>query len=129
VTSTSNVSVPVPRLTRMAVSSPDTAVVDPSPSNGTSSSAPAQPAPPAPAPTPFQPLTSIITATKLELLSELAALDRGTLATAAQRESVEALVRSLEASGAGVEPFAGSPAPVEGRWQLLYNSKAVFTAR
>lgn len=113
----------------MAASSPDTAVVDPSPSNGTSSSAPAQPATAAAAPAPFQPSASSINSTKLELLSELAALDRGTLATAAQRDNVEALVRSLEASGAGAEPFAGSPAPVEGRWQLVYNSKAVFTAR
>lgn len=63
-------------------------------------------------------------------MEELAALDRGTLATAAQRDRVEVLVRLLEGSaGAGSEAFAGSPAPVEGRWQLIYNSKAVFTAR
>lgn len=65
----------------------------------------------------------------MELLEQLAALDRGTLATAAQKDMVESLVQSLEASGAGTEPFIGSPAPVEGRWQLIYNSKAVFTAR
>jgi hypothetical protein len=64
------------------------------------------------------------------LLEEVAALDRGTLASAPQHDRVEALIRSLELSGAGApEPFSGSPAPVEGRWQLLYNNKAVFTAR
>jgi hypothetical protein len=77
----------------------------------------------------FQPSATAVNAAKLELLSELSALDRGTLATSAQRSRVEELVRSLEASGSSAEPFAGSPAPVEGRWQLVYNSKAVFTAR
>lgn len=120
------------RLARLAASSSDTtAVVDPTPSNGTSST-PAQVVSTTPAPEPtssFQPSAAAVNATKFELLSELSALDRGTLATAAQRDSIENLVRSLEASGTGADAFSGSPAPIEGRWQLIYNSKAVFTAR
>jgi hypothetical protein len=70
-----------------------------------------------------------VTSIKLQLLELVAALDRGSLASHADKECVERLVRSLEQSGAGVEPFVGSPAPVEGRWELLYTNKEVFRAR
>lgn len=128
-----------PRLTRTTAassSSSDITAISPSNGNGVAAAAPPTPAqaptasPPPAAPTaPFRPSAAAVSATKLELLSELSALDRGTLATPAQKDTINRLVASLEASGSGAEPFAGSPAPVEGRWQLIYNSKAVFTAR
>jgi hypothetical protein len=70
-----------------------------------------------------------VTSIKLQLLELVAALNRGSLASHADKESVERLVRSLEESGAGAEPFAGTPAAVEGRWELLYTNKEVFRAR
>jgi hypothetical protein len=52
--------------------------------------------------TPTQSLpASAVAATKLQLLEEVAALDRGALATGAQHERVAALVATLEASAAG----------------------------
>jgi hypothetical protein len=70
-----------------------------------------------------------VTSIKLQLLELVAALDRGSLASHADKERVERLVRSLEESGAGLEPFGGTPAAVEGRWELLYTNKEVFRAR
>uniref|UniRef100_A0A383WFJ5 Plastid lipid-associated protein/fibrillin conserved domain-containing protein n=1 Tax=Tetradesmus obliquus TaxID=3088 RepID=A0A383WFJ5_TETOB len=90
----------------------------------------------APAPQPSTPSSSssssssssVVTSIKLQLLELVAALDRGRLAGHADKEAVERLVASLEGSGAGLQPFGGTPAPVEGRWELLYTNKEVFRA-
>ncbi|WIA38915.1 hypothetical protein OEZ86_005068 [Tetradesmus obliquus] len=106
-------------------------------SNGTSAStaAAATSTVAAPAPQPSTPSTpssssssSVVTSIKLQLLELVAALDRGRLAGHADKEAVERLVASLEGSGAGLAPFGGTPAPVEGRWELLYTNKEVFRA-
>lgn len=107
-------------------------------SNGTSAStaAAATSTVAAPAPQPSTPSTpssssssSVVTSIKLQLLELVAALDRGRLAGHADKEAVERLVASLEGSGAGLAPFGGTPAPLEGRWELLYTNKEVFRAR
>jgi hypothetical protein len=73
---------------------------------------------------------SAVAATKLALLEEVAGLDRGTLATPAQHARIAGLLATLQGSGAGCPtPLLGSPAPAEGRWQLLYTNKQVFRAR
>lgn len=71
--------------------------------------------------------TAGLEATKLALFGRLAALDRGVLATRGDAEEVERLVARLEAAG-GAAPFEGSPAPVEGRWELVYANTEVFRA-
>lgn len=148
-------TLPTRRMTKTSASETD-AAFSPAVANGTSHAAPTStngaagaatlPPPPAvpaaataaaapeaittPPPAPAQLPPAAVTSTKLQLLEELAGLDRGALATAAQRDRVEVLVSSLEGSGAGAPaPFDGSPAPIEGRWQLLYTNKEVFRAR
>lgn len=106
-------------------------------SNGTSAStaAAATSTVAAPAPQPSTPSTpssssssSVVTSIKLQLLELVAVLDRGRLAGHADKQAVERLVASPEGSGAGLAPFGGTPAPVEGRWELLYTNKEVFRA-
>lgn len=62
---------------------------------------------------------------KLQLLSRIAGLDRGALATPRDREAIDALLRQLE--GCQMEsPLDGAPAPIDGRWLLIYSSVEAF---
>eukprot|EP00775_Hariotina_reticulata_P009410 gene9410-9574_t len=65
------------------------------------------------------------------LLERVAGLDRGALATYADKQEVERLVKVLEeaaAAAGAADPFAGRPAAVEGRWELIYANTEVFRA-
>ena len=63
---------------------------------------------------------------KLALLERIAGLNRGALATASDKQAIDQLLRSLEAAGNSPQPFAGSPAAIEGRWELLYTNTEAF---
>jgi hypothetical protein len=63
---------------------------------------------------------------KLALLERIAGLNRGALATASDKQAIDQLLRSLEAAGTTPEPFSGSPAALEGRWELLYTNTEAF---
>lgn len=82
-----------------------------------------------PTPSPSSSQATHLVATKLELLEAVAPLNRGALAGQGARTRIEGLVASLERSGSGMAPFDGCPAPVEGRWELLYANTEVFRAR
>lgn len=64
-------------------------------------------------------------AVKLSLLKKIATLNRGALATGIDRNEVQKFAAILE-KGRGLNPFTGSPSPVEGTWELMYSEVEAF---
>lgn len=70
--------------------------------------------------------TSQVRGLKLNLLLDIASVDRGALASSLNRDRISSILIDLEKEPLMNAPLQGEPAPVDGEWELIYSDVEQF---